>query len=125
MRSLLAGLVEQVDRLVGQEAVADVAGPTAGPPSTSGLVGDRHLVVGLVLVAQAVQDGDRLLDARLADDDGRETALEAESFSMCSRYSSSVVAPTHCSSPAGPGMGFMRFEASIRRPRRRRRPTTL
>ena len=36
----------------------------------------------------------------------------AASFSMCARYSSMVVAPTHCNSPRA-SAGFIRFPASI------------
>ena len=69
------GLVDQVDRLVGQEAVGDVAvGELAG--GLQRVVGDRHLVVLLVAVAQAAQDLDGLLDGRLVDADLLEAPLE-------------------------------------------------
>jgi len=68
-------LVEQVDRLVGQEAAADVAVRERRRGDES-LVGDLDLVVSLVLVTQATQDGDRVLDARLADEDRLEAALK-------------------------------------------------
>ncbi len=69
------GLVDQVDRLVGQEAIGDVAVAELGRGDQR-LVGDRDLVVRLVAVAQALEDLDRLLDRRLPDHDRLEAALE-------------------------------------------------
>ena len=43
---------------------------------------------------------------------GWKRRSSAASFSMCLRYSSSVVAPMQCSSPRA-SIGFRRFEASI------------
>jgi hypothetical protein len=74
-----AGLVDQVDRLVGQEAVGDVAVGQVGRGHDSA-VGDRDLVEGLVLVAQALQDVDRVGQARLRHLDGLEAALEGGVF---------------------------------------------
>ncbi len=72
----LAGrLVEQVDRLVGQEPVGDVAVGQAGGLDQR-LVGDLHLVVRLVFVAQAVEDGDRLFDRGLGHEDGLKAPFE-------------------------------------------------
>ena len=69
------GLVDEVDRLVGQEAVADVAvGEDGGGDERR--VGDAHAVVDLVALAQAAQDRDRLLDVRLVDEDRLEAPLE-------------------------------------------------
>src|SRR5581483_8912321 len=69
------GLVDQVDRLVGQEAVGDVAGGQfAG--RLQGLVGDLHLVVLLVAVAQAREDLDGLVDRRLVHADLLEAPLQ-------------------------------------------------
>jgi hypothetical protein len=70
-----AGLVDQVDRLVGQEPVADVAvGEVRRRDDRA--VGDLHLVVRLVAVAQALEDVDRVGQARLGDLDRLEAALE-------------------------------------------------
>ena len=64
-------LVDQVDRLVGQEAVGDVAMRQRRRGDDRG-VGDAHAVMLLVLVLQAAQDRDRVLDARLVDEDRLE-----------------------------------------------------
>ena len=68
-------LVDQVDRLVRQEAVCDVAvGQAHG--SHDRLVRDRHLVVRLVARPQPLEDLDRLFLRRLVDVDGREAPLQ-------------------------------------------------
>ena len=65
-------LVDQVDRLVGQEAVGDVAvGERRRGHQRA--VGDAHAVVQLVLLLDAAQDADGVLNARLA----HEHRLEA------------------------------------------------
>src|SRR5215212_3778465 len=69
------GLVDEVDGLVGQEAVGDVAVRQLGG-RLERLVGDVDLVVRLVAVAQALQDLHGLLDARLVDDDLLEAPLQ-------------------------------------------------
>ena len=68
-------LVDQVDRLVGQVAVGDVADRQVGG-GLHRLVRDRHLVVLLVALADAEQDVDRLLERRLLDHDRLEAPLE-------------------------------------------------
>ena len=70
-----AGLVDQVDRLVGQEPVGDVAVGQRRRRDQR-LVGDRHPVVRLVAVAQALEHLDRVRDRRLGDLDRLEAALE-------------------------------------------------
>ena len=70
-----AGLVDQVDRLVGQEPVGDVAVGQLGGGDER-LVGEPHLVVRLVPVAQPAQDRDRVLDAGLGHQDRLEAALQ-------------------------------------------------
>ena len=68
-------LVDEVDRLVGQEAVGDVAVREDRRRDEGGVL-DLHLVVDLVLVLQAAQDRDRVLDRGLADHDRLEPPLE-------------------------------------------------
>ena len=75
MRRRDAGLVDEVDRLVGQVAVADVAVGEVGR-GDEGLVGDRDPVVRLVAVAQALEDLDGVGHGRLVDDDLLEASLE-------------------------------------------------
>ena len=70
-----AGLVDEVDGLVGQEPVGDVAVGQVGRGHQR-LVGDRDPVVGLVAVAQALQDLDRVGHGGLVDRDLLEAALE-------------------------------------------------
>ena len=70
-----AGEVEHGDRLVGQEAVGDVAGGERG----GGLEragGEPDLVVLLVARREAAQDRDGVRDGRLAHEHRREAALE-------------------------------------------------
>ncbi|GBD46468.1 hypothetical protein HRbin41_01295 [bacterium HR41] len=68
-------LVDQVDRLVGQEAVGDVAVGELGG-CLQRLVGDLHAVVLLVAVTQALEDLNRLVDGGLLDADLLEAALQ-------------------------------------------------
>ena len=70
-----AGLVDEVDGLVGQEAVGDIAlRKEHGLPGDLGR--DDDAVEGLIVVADAADDGDGLLDGRLGHGDGLEAALE-------------------------------------------------
>ena len=69
------GLVDQVDRLVGQEAVGDVAVGELGG-GLERLVGDLDPVVLLVALAQALEDLHGLLGGGLVDLDLLEAALE-------------------------------------------------
>ena len=64
-------LVHQVDRLVRQEAVGDVALRQRRRRDQRG-VRDAHAVVHLVLLLDAAQDADRVLDRRLGDEDRLE-----------------------------------------------------
>ena len=70
-----AGLVDQVDRLVGQEPVGDVAVGQRRRRDQR-LVGDGHPVVRLVAVAQSLEHLDRVRDRRLRDLDRLEAALQ-------------------------------------------------
>src|SRR6478736_5400330 len=70
-----ARLVDEVDGLVGQEAVVDVAvGHVGGRDERT--VGDRHAVVGLVAVTQTLEDLDRVRQRRLLHLDRLEAPLE-------------------------------------------------
>jgi hypothetical protein len=69
-------------------------------------------VVRLVALLEPAQDADGVLDRRLADQTGWKRRSSAASFSMCSRYSSSVVAPTMRSSPRA-SIGLSMLPASI------------
>src|SRR5829696_7140011 len=69
------GLVDEVDRLVRQEAVGDVAVGQLRR-SLQRLVGDADAVVLLVAVAQALQDLDGVLRGGLVDPDLLEAALQ-------------------------------------------------
>src|SRR4029079_8131266 len=71
-----AGLVDQVDRLVGQMAVLDVA---VGKPRgrVQSLVGDLDAVVCLVAVTEAAEDLNGLVDRRLLDANLLEAPLES------------------------------------------------
>ena len=69
------GLVDQVDGLVGQVPLLDVARRQLGG-GLEGLVGDADAMVGLVAVAEAAQDLHGVLDRRLVDLDLLEAALE-------------------------------------------------
>ena len=70
-----AGLVDEVDGLVGQVAVGQVAVGQVGRGHQR-LVGDGHRVVRLVAVAQALQDLDGVRHRGLLHLDGLEAALE-------------------------------------------------
>jgi len=69
------GLVDEVDRLVGQEALGDVAVGQRGGGDQRG-VRDPDAVVDLVALAEAAQDRDRLLDRWLVHHDRLEAPLE-------------------------------------------------
>ena len=68
-------LVDQVDRLVGQEPVGDVA-VRQRCRRDQGAVGDAHAMVRFVLVLEPAQNRDRVLDARLVDIDRLEAARQ-------------------------------------------------
>ena len=74
-----SGLVNEVDGLVGQESVRDVA-VAQGGGGHEGAVGDVHAVVHLVAFLEASQNGDGVFDARLGDVDGLEAALQSRVF---------------------------------------------
>ena len=70
-----AGLVDEVDGLVGQEPVRDVA-VAQGDRGDQGAVVDLHAVEDLESLAQSPEDRQGVLDARLVDHDRLEPALE-------------------------------------------------
>ena len=63
------GLVNEVDRLVGQETVGDIA-VREGRGRNKGRVGNPHAVVQLILLFDAAQDRDRVFDRWLFDHQG-------------------------------------------------------
>ena len=75
MRRRRAGLVDEVDGLVGEVAVGDVAVGQVGRGHER-LVGDGDPVVRLVAVAQALEDLDGVGHRGLLDLDRLEAALE-------------------------------------------------
>ena len=70
-----AGLVDQVDRLVRQVAVGDVPVGQFGRGDQC-FVGEAHLMVRLVTVAQAAQDLDGVVHRRLGHQDRLEATFE-------------------------------------------------
>jgi hypothetical protein len=73
------GLVHQVDRLVRQEAVLDVAVRQLRRRDNRA-VGDAHAVVEFVLVLDPAQDRDRVLHRRLGNEHRLEAPLERGVF---------------------------------------------
>ncbi len=69
------GFVDQVDRLVGQEAVGDVAVRERRGGDQRGVL-DADAVVDFVALLQAAQDRDGVLDVRFGHQHGLEAALE-------------------------------------------------
>ena len=68
-------LIDQIDGLVGQEAVGDVAIGEVGSCHERA-IGDMHTVEDLVLLLEATQDRNGVLDGRLGDHHGLETTGE-------------------------------------------------
>ena len=73
------GLVHQIDRFVGQEAIPDVA-MRQRRRRDDGVVGDPDAVMYLVALLETTQDRDRILDGRLADVHRLEPALQRGVF---------------------------------------------
>ena len=73
------GLVDQVDRLVGQETVGDIA-MRQRRGGNDRRIGNAHAVVLLVFVLQAAQDRNGVLHARLGHIDRLEAAGERGVF---------------------------------------------
>ncbi len=70
-----AGFVDQVDGLIGQEAVGDVAVREHGG-GEDGRILDAHAVVDLEFLLEAAQNGDGVVHRRLAHQHGAETARQ-------------------------------------------------
>ena len=70
-----AGLVHQIDGLVGQKPVADIAVGQGGR-GDEGLILDLHAVVDLVPLLQAAEDGNAVLHGRLTDHHRLESPLQ-------------------------------------------------
>ena len=70
------GLVNQVDGLVGQEAVRDVAVRQRGRRDDSRVL-DAHAVVNLIFFFQPAKNGDCVFHRGLADIDGLETPFQS------------------------------------------------
>ena len=75
MRSRLAASSTRSMALSGRKRPGDVAVGEHGGRHQGGVL-DAHAVVHLVALLQAAQDGDGVLDRRLADVDGLEAALQ-------------------------------------------------
>ncbi len=72
---LRSGLVNQVDRLVGEEPIGDVAVRQDGRRHQRRIL-ELHAVMSFVALAKPAQDADRVLDGRLAYEHRLEAALE-------------------------------------------------
>src|ERR1035438_9549291 len=70
-----AGLVDEVDGLVRQEAVGNVAVREHGGGNDGGVL-DTHAVVDLELLFEAAEDGDGVVNRRLADEDSLKAARQ-------------------------------------------------
>ena len=73
------GFINQVYRLVGQEAVADVAMRKHGRRD-DGRILDAHAMMHLVLFLQTAQNGNGVFHVGLADVDDLEAALKGRIF---------------------------------------------
>ena len=69
------GFVDEVDGLVGQEAVGDVAVGELGGLDERAVL-DAHAVMGLVALLEATQDGDGVFHGRLVHEHGLEAPRE-------------------------------------------------
>ena len=75
-RQAAGRLVHQVDGLVGEEAVGDVAMREVGRGHQGRVLDLDPLVMGFVAGLQAAENGDRVFDARLADYDRLKAPLQ-------------------------------------------------
>ena len=74
-----AGLVDKVNGLIWQETIVDIA-VRQRRSCDEGSVGNRHMVVCLILREQALQDLHRQLDGRLRNLNRLETTLQSSIF---------------------------------------------
>ncbi len=79
MRSELRSFIDQVDGLVGQEAVGNVA-VRKRRSRDDGRIFDAHAVMHFVFFLQAAQDGNRIFDIRLAHEHDLEAAFQRGIF---------------------------------------------
>ncbi|MPM98525.1 hypothetical protein SDC9_145713 [bioreactor metagenome] len=70
-----AGLVNEIDSLIGQKAVGDIPVGKGGRRNNS-RVGDAHAVINLVALLEPAQDGNGVGYAGLVDHDGLKTPLQ-------------------------------------------------
>ena len=70
-----AGLIDQVDGLIGQEAVGNVALREQGGGENGGIL-DAHAVVDLKFLFETAQNGDGVFDSGLADRHSPEAACQ-------------------------------------------------
>ena len=68
------GLIDQVDGFVGQLAIINIAGRQRGGSNHSGIL-DAHPMMDFIALFQPAQNANRVLDARLLDDDRLEAPL--------------------------------------------------
>jgi hypothetical protein len=74
-----AGFVDEVDGLIGKETIGDVALAEHGCGDDGGIL-DADAVVNLEFLLEAAQNGDGVVDRRLADHHGLEAARESGVF---------------------------------------------
>ena len=72
-------LVDEVDGLVGQESVCDIAFRELHRGAHRLMV-DRHVVVALIVILDALQNVHRVVERRLFDGDGLKAAFEGRVF---------------------------------------------
>ena len=105
------GLVDQVDRLVGQEAVGDVAlGERRGGDDRR--VGDADAVVDLVALLEPAQDRDRVLDRRARRRRPAGSGARAPRPSRCACGTRRAWSRRRTRSSPRASIGFSRLAAS-------------
>jgi len=105
------GFIDQVDGLVWQEAIGDVAVRKSGGGQDGGVL-DAHAVMNFVAVLEAAEDRDGVLHAGFGHKNRWKRRSSAGSFSMYFLYSLMVVAPIARNSPRA-SAGFSILEASM------------